>query len=608
MTTTRSDEVEAPRTGVVEPDAIVETHLARMLVALRDERATGVLDVAEPAYRTSIYVSDGSAVFAEGGSIDDSLGRLLMRSGRITSEQYQRILERMTDALVDDELMRFGEVAIELGILRPDEVMSALAQQVKDKIHRCMRAEEARWIYRADPTALEGIARFPCRIETVVFEALVDPEEAMRWELRLAPFRDRYPVMHHDGAQMATTLGLTAARLRVLRLCDGSRTLSEVLGASPIDRGEAVALLSALLLAQRLELRTSLRKTGQAHEALEALERAHPHLVLGQVTAPSPAAVSPSVHRPAASEVHHAHHAHHAHVHHARGPTHPQVHDRVHVAAPAERVAASPAPAPLAPAAAPPERAVPAAQAPPQRALQRAPEPVRPEPARSPEPAAHDDDLPPVLRLGAAESERAPEPRSSPQHRVDPEELARAGRRPAPAAVDRLRAMVPQQRPAQPAGVAQQLRAEVEKRAAGARPPVAETRHRLTAEQSFELGRRLYRQGKIPAARVELARAAAELPDSVEYRLWASFLEYLSTDDADLRKAIATELSDLLIAALKQDRRMAFAHYVQGRLAYAAGDSEVALKAFRLASTLDPDDVDAKRFLRLLQARSGGKK
>lgn len=434
--------------GRTDPERPFETHVARALVALRDARASGVLEVACREERCEIFLAEGVPVFAEGGSVDDSLGRVLVRSGRLTQAAYERVLERMTDALVNDETMRFGEVAIELGLLSPEAVMAALTDQVRHKVERCLRHHDVAWVFREDRSALDGLARFPMRIEQVVIDAISEPEEVARWEARLAPFAERFPSLRKTEGVMMSTLGLTATRLKVMRLCDGTHALEAVLASGAVERAEAVAVLVALLLADRVEL-------------LETRRVRQP----------------PSVPRQE------------------------------------ERVA-----------------------------------------RRDP--------------TGPTQTPRATSPE-------------------APARTPELDA-------------AAQLRAEL--RRARAAPPHA--RQRLTAEQAFALGKRLVREGKTAQARGALATATEGMPGSLEARVWSLFVDYVEAKSDEDHAWLASALRESALEALRHDKHFAFAHHALGRLFFDAGDDEAARRAFRIAQKLDPDDVDAARFGRLLDARA----
>ncbi|UJR80675.1 DUF4388 domain-containing protein [Sandaracinus amylolyticus] len=441
-----SEEGLALRAGDVRAAELLETHLARVLRTLESERATGVLDVDAGGIRTTFYLREGAIVFAESGTVGETLGRVLVTRGVITDAQYRQILRRMTDALVHDELMRFGEVAIELGILSPDRVSEGLRAQMRARVVRCLQLDQARWIFREDLDAVASVARFALPLPAVLLESLAEPQEAARWAWRLASHAELGVVLAAPPSEIATRLGLGPAELRIVRALEGHPRVGEVLVPDAPDLEPRAAILATLLLLELAELRTITSITQQR--------------------APSPEPVSTEVLRPASDDV-----------------------------------------------------------------------------------------------------------------------AARAS------------------------GAAARLREEVERRRnAGPTTRRDETRTRLSAEERYAEGRRWLREGKPQLALRELRAAAEQMPDANEYRLAEAFADWLCADDDIVRAAAHDLLAHWITQTLKADRRNALGHYAQGRIFAAAGDHAQALKAFTIASKLDPSDVEATRWVRITKQRAGAAK
>ncbi len=240
-----------PERGAVSPDAPIETHLGRILATIEKSEWTGTLEVRSDDLFTALIIDGGVPVFAEAGSVADTLGRVLLRAGRLTPEQYTNILRRMTEALVGDEMMRFGEVAIELGYLSPVEVGEALGRQVREKVIHCLTLESATWELRADPDAASGVARYPTSVHGALAEALTAPGEGARWLERIARYGALYPLLRIESR--STMPGLTPARLRLLRMLDGTRAMASILREAQAP-DDAAALLVMLMVLGRAEL------------------------------------------------------------------------------------------------------------------------------------------------------------------------------------------------------------------------------------------------------------------------------------------------------------------------------------------------------------------
>jgi tetratricopeptide (TPR) repeat protein len=208
--------IEASPAG--EPDASVDRRgFANVLVDIAERAETGVLEVSADAVITLIYVRRGAPISVEGGSLRDSLGRLLVRTGALSERDYERVIQRMTEHVIDNEHQRMGEVLIELGLMKPVDVYQALSRQAGEKIVETFAASRVE-------LAFEPAAELPPTIEPLA----VPPFPALLVEC----------VKRHFTAdeQSALLMPIAGARMRLrdpapaLRLSDEDRRLAAALG------------------------------------------------------------------------------------------------------------------------------------------------------------------------------------------------------------------------------------------------------------------------------------------------------------------------------------------------------------------------------------------
>ncbi len=421
------------------------------LLAANRYASTGVITVRAENLTTFAYVLKGTPVFAEEGTLGETLGRVMLRQGVLDQQQYAKIIDRMTDSVFGSEQLRFGEVAVALGYLTLEQVNDALAEQVRQKFLHCMQWERAECGFSPNAEALDEVARYPCQIEPLVLEGFRRYYELPRLEPLWKPASAFYPALADAAEVMAARFAMTPEERVVVEAADGSRSVAE-LTASGLD---AVRTIAALIVTQGATLHSS---------AAEARE-----------TAASRARV------------------------------------RVPAAAPAPR--------------APPPRPAPP---------------------------------PPVVKLTIKEP--PPEEEPEPAHRARPSV-----------------------------------------------PPSADVkRARLRAEQGFQAGKRNLRSGLLGKAVEDLDKAAALHPEAVEYQLYAAWARFRLDQEAGAVEQHRDELARLALQAVREDRNMAFAHYVHAQLLLMDGDDKGAYKSFRVAHKLDPDDVDALRHVRILARRGEG--
>jgi tetratricopeptide (TPR) repeat protein len=419
--------------------------LAELLIELKGRRETGVIEVRADGIRTDIYLQAGDPVLAEGGTIRETLGRLLLRHGALREEDYVRVIERMTNSLVEHEPLRMGEALVELGLLTPVEVYEALVAQVQEKVVACFHFEQVDLSFHPRPSLPEhGGAFRSAPAEVVMLRGVKAHFGGRRISTLLEPEKDRYPTVRGEAAALAERFQLDPAEQRFLRGLTGDRTLAALQQDGTLDPLHAGQLLAALVIARSLEF--SDRPTKK--------------------TVPS----------------------------------------------------------------APPPRAVPKAGPPPPQA-------------------------PP-----------------SPQKSVRPEEALR-----------RLRSTLARHK----APEATRSRKEAE----------------LGAEQFFQRGKQLLRQGLTAGAAKEFERALSLRTGELEYQLYASWTASLASGDASARSSARGRVREVALQLVRQAKNHAKAHAILGQLLLEDGDSAGAEKHFRIALATDPKEIDAERGLRLAAKR-----
>jgi hypothetical protein len=257
--------------------------LLKMLLELQQTRTSGALDVAGPSARVRLFVEDGRVVFADEGTVGETLGRILVREHVLTQEQYGTAIEWMSDLRSAGKTARLGEVFVELGLLTHEQVMAALAAQVQQKVMRALAWSSATFRFLESHGPLELADRFVTPVEPLVIAALRLADQERIFTL-LSQARPRYAALRGDrlpggGSTRLESIArvnafrLPAAEDAFARTLDGSRTVAALLDeaddpdAARVDRGVVVA---ALLLTEALDLHrgpTAVRPMGRPKTA-----------------------------------------------------------------------------------------------------------------------------------------------------------------------------------------------------------------------------------------------------------------------------------------------------------------------------------------------------
>ena len=218
-----------PRAGaaaepVVRASGDLAVHpLAQVLLDAMEQRYMGVIDLRRQKIHKRVYVMMGFPVFVESALRSETLGQLLVSSGRLRPEEHRQALRLMTD-----EQVLYGEALIRLGLMEEEEVHQTLEFQVRRKLEPCLSWREGAWQYVEDPSVVVHVQRHTVDPVELVFGSLpryVNMEqeldalgrEADAHRLELSPrgqqLAHRFTACFGDGLLADLERGRTLAQL-----------------------------------------------------------------------------------------------------------------------------------------------------------------------------------------------------------------------------------------------------------------------------------------------------------------------------------------------------------------------------------------------------------
>lgn len=230
--------------------------LAEVLMDRKAARASEVLEVRSAGVCTAIHLHAGDPIFAEGGSLQETLGRQLVRRGAIGQEDYARVVARMTERVIQHQSLRLGEVLVELGLLSPAEVYDALALQVREKIVACFQWERFEYDLHEvlDEPGELGIYQCP-PMEALVLAGVRAHYGPERVEAVLGRHARAALVLNAPPEELVPLFQPTAAEQRLLRAVDGTHTADDLARSGLLGPLPAGQLLAALALGGALGYR-----------------------------------------------------------------------------------------------------------------------------------------------------------------------------------------------------------------------------------------------------------------------------------------------------------------------------------------------------------------
>ncbi|MCM2256189.1 MAG: DUF4388 domain-containing protein [Vicinamibacteria bacterium] len=219
------------------------------------QRKTGTLTLKRDAEQVTVVFENGMVVASDtiGKRIEDKLGHVLVKTGRLTRERLEEAL-----AVQKQTLQRLGHVLVETGALAPKDLKAALAVQVQQTLFRLFRWKEGEYAFdstdsvdydrdntnpmSADFILMEGIRmvdEWPIIEKKIpsmdlVFKSAVDPRLVeLSGGSDDGGLDEMFAGMGGDAAKgaagpAASKIKLTPDEHRVYQHVDGSNTVQQV--------------------------------------------------------------------------------------------------------------------------------------------------------------------------------------------------------------------------------------------------------------------------------------------------------------------------------------------------------------------------------------------
>jgi len=112
-------------------------YLPYLMSALAEANFQGTLGLMEGDVQRTVLFSGGKPVNVVSRLQEETLGRILLEEGKISSNDYQRMLDLMVQTG-----QHAGEILISMGLLGPQDVFSALEFQTRKKLLNCFKMED----------------------------------------------------------------------------------------------------------------------------------------------------------------------------------------------------------------------------------------------------------------------------------------------------------------------------------------------------------------------------------------------------------------------------------------------------------------------------------
>ena len=208
--------------------------------------------VAQTGWRGELVVLDGDdtrPIFFEQGNVvgavtnvdAERLGSVLYRFGVITDDQRSRILTQTQSG------KRFGEAAIELGVLKQDQIYSHIARQIEEIVFATMTVGDGTFFFLDGFDDVRLVSRHTVSANALLMDGVTRMDE-------LRYFRQKIPSSEHVPVRIENR-GTPAEEFQVVySAIDGKQSVGELGRITGLGEFDTTKALYALVQSQHVSI------------------------------------------------------------------------------------------------------------------------------------------------------------------------------------------------------------------------------------------------------------------------------------------------------------------------------------------------------------------
>ena len=264
--------MDIPLTGNIK-----DVSLTKILVSLNRNRKTGTLITKIPVFTKKVYLMKGDAIFASSTYEDDRLGEMLIKTGKITLEQYDESVE-----LLKKTGKRQGAILVERGYLSPKDLFWGVKYQVKEIIYSMFQFEDATFEFQEGEIPQQEVITLKMSMGNLIYEGVKRIDNWTRIKKEM-PDADIVLKLSTDPVSLFQDIELSQQDRKMLSIIDGAKTIKQLISSSWIGSFEATKILYVLWSMGVVKERGE-----EAERLIDAVEEAEEMLSLEEILQPVP--------------------------------------------------------------------------------------------------------------------------------------------------------------------------------------------------------------------------------------------------------------------------------------------------------------------------------
>ncbi len=224
-----------------------------VLLGLQRSVKTGVTYFKSGNVQKVVYFKSGDMIFATSNLVEDRLGDMLMREGRITLDQYNGSSEVLKSEVQKQDDKRHGAVLVEMGFIKPKELFSVVKRSVELIILSIFSMRSGDFLFKEGELPTDEVITLQLSAANLIYRGVkaIDDISTIK---SMCPAADDKITFSSDPLNLFQDLQFDEMDKKVLALVDGTKTFKETVDSSGLEPFEAMRLISALLCTRIIEV------------------------------------------------------------------------------------------------------------------------------------------------------------------------------------------------------------------------------------------------------------------------------------------------------------------------------------------------------------------
>jgi curved DNA-binding protein CbpA len=219
---------------------------------LRKEKETGIVIFSNDGEIKKVFFRNGDILFASSNVKEDRLGEFLMRTGKLTSAQF----EKSSEAMIKTG-QKLGAVLFEMGLLTAQDLVAQVKLQVKEIVIKIFSWRNGSYQFNDRPLPVSEI--IPIHMSTG--DLIIEGIRNLDWKSVRKSLPSLKTILRTstDPSLLFQSVHLDQDQRTVFSLIDGSKSIQEICllsGLGDFNTLKAIYALLALRTAETGDIKT----------------------------------------------------------------------------------------------------------------------------------------------------------------------------------------------------------------------------------------------------------------------------------------------------------------------------------------------------------------